>query len=451
MHAISSAATESSQGDARAAESLSTEAASSANQPRGALAGGAAVLSLTLCVMVLIASEFMPVSLLTPIAAELGISEGRAGQAIAISGVFAVITSLLIAAATARRDRRTVLLSLTLVTIASGVCVAAAPNYTVFMIGRAMLGVAIGGFWSMSTATIMRLVPADRVPGALAALNGGNALAATVAAPLGSFAGSIIGWRGAFLCVVPVALATFVWQYASLPSMRPLAHAASTNPFRLLRRRPVAYGMPAVMLLFMGQFALFTYLRPFLETVPKVGVSTLSLMLLGIGLAGLLGNALIGPFMAGRLRRVLTLIPLAMAAMALALVGTGGSVWAVAAVLVAWGLVSTPAPVAWGTWLTKTLPDEPEAGGGLMVATIQFAITLGASLGGVAFDAKGYQLTFAMSAGLLVAAACLASQAVARSRRERTVRWLASTIAGTWRGRRRMSARVAHGAPCRES
>ena len=56
-----------------------------------------AVLSMALCVAVLIASEFMPVSLLTPIAADLGISEGRAGQAISVSGLFAVVTSLSIA------------------------------------------------------------------------------------------------------------------------------------------------------------------------------------------------------------------------------------------------------------------------------------------------------------------------------------------------------------------
>jgi predicted MFS family arabinose efflux permease len=366
---------------------------------------------MTLCVMVLIASEFMPVSLLTPIAGDLAITEGRAGQAISISGVFAVITSLLIASATARLDRRTVLLSLTLVTITSGVLVAAAPTYALFMVGRALLGVAIGGFWSMSTATIMRLVPADRVPGALAVLNGGNALAATVAAPLGSFTGSLIGWRGAFFCVVPLALAALIWQFVSLPAMRPTAAAASTNAFILLRRAPVAYGMAAIMLLFMGQFALFTYLRPFLETVTKVDVSTLSLILLGIGLAGLVGNTLIGPLLATRLSMVLMCIPLAMAGIALALMAGGGSVWTVAALLVAWGLVSTPAPVGWGTWLTRTLPDNAEAGGGLMVATIQLAITLGASLGGLAFDARGYQSTFVLSAIVLGAGALLAHKA----------------------------------------
>lgn len=370
---------------------------------------------MTLCVMVLIASEFMPVSLLTPIASDLGITEGQAGQAIAVCGVFAVLTSLFIAAAAARFDRRAVLLCLTLVTIVSGACVAAAQNYGAFMVGRALLGVAIGGFWSMSTATIMRLVPADRVTGALAVLNGGNALAATVAAPLGSFAGSLIGWRGAFFCVVPVAVATLLWQVASLPSMRPSRGAASTNALGLLRRPPVAYGMAAMVLLFMGQFALFTYLRPFLETVTHVNVSELSLLLLGIGIAGLVGNALIGRLVARDLRRVVAAIPFAMAAIAVALMAYGASLWMVAALLVAWGLVSTPAPVAWSTWLTRTMPDDAEAGGGLMVASIQCAITLGAALGGVAFDATGYQSTFALSAVVLGAGALVASRATGRA------------------------------------
>ncbi|PYP78767.1 MAG: MFS transporter, partial [Gemmatimonadetes bacterium] len=47
-------------------------------------AGWGAVFALSLCVATLIASEFMPVSLLTPIAADLHVTEGQAGQAIAV-------------------------------------------------------------------------------------------------------------------------------------------------------------------------------------------------------------------------------------------------------------------------------------------------------------------------------------------------------------------------------
>lgn len=146
-----------------------------------------AVLAMSLAAFALVASEFMPVSLLTPIAVDLQITEGQAGQGISISGFFALITSLLIASVAARIDRKKLLLSLIIVMVISGTVVAIAHDYRMFMAGRALIGVAIGGFWSLSAATAMRLVPNERVPRALAIVNGGNALATVIAAPWGVF------------------------------------------------------------------------------------------------------------------------------------------------------------------------------------------------------------------------------------------------------------------------
>jgi cyanate permease len=108
-----------------------------------------AVGSMALCVAMLIASEFMPVSLLTPIAHDLGASEGMAGQAVSISGLFAVATSLFIATIAGRFDRRHVLMGLTALMLSSLILIAIAPNFLVLMVARALLGIVIGGFWSL--------------------------------------------------------------------------------------------------------------------------------------------------------------------------------------------------------------------------------------------------------------------------------------------------------------
>ncbi|WP_082478396.1 MFS transporter [Rhizobium sp. Leaf386] len=370
-------------------------------------ANWSAVVGMSLCVFVLIASEFLPVSLLTPIAQDLDLSDGQAGQAISVSGIFAVATSLFISFFSRGLDRKSVLLSLTALMCASGAIVALAPNYTTLMVGRALLGIVIGGFWSMSTATIMRLVPATSVPRALAFLNGGNALAATIAAPLGSFLGGLIGWRGAFFCVVPLAVAAACWLAFSLPRMQGGSASGATATLRLLGRPAVAMAMGAVFFLFMGQFALFTYLRPFLETVTHVDVTTLSLLLLIVGIAGFAGTMCIGQLINRSLFAVLVLAPLCMALIAMALSLLGGWFFATAVLLGLWGL-ATSGPVGWGVWLTRYLPRDAETGGGLMVATIQLAITLGATIGGILFDALGYRATFFTSAGILAVGALLA-------------------------------------------
>ena len=363
-----------------------------------------AVGSMAMCASMLIASEFMPVSLLTPIAADLGATEGMAGQAISISGLFAVVTSLFIATLAGRFDRRHVLMALTGVMLASLVLIAGAPNFTVLMAARALLGITVGGFWALATATVMRLVPAHALPKALGILYTGNAVAAAVAAPIGSYLGDIIGWRGVFWVFVPVVMANLVWQWASLPSMPPQAANPVGKVLALLKRRHVAFAMLAVMLTFAGAFSTFTYFRPFLEAYTRVTVSQLSLVLLGLGAAGFAGTYVGSALLGRHLYSLMRLLPLALGAVTVALLAVGHELWAVAAMMVIWGGVNSAIPVSWSTWLTQGIREEPESGGGLMVAAIQLAIMLGAAFGGLLLDHVSMAATFAGGTALLVVA-----------------------------------------------
>lgn len=371
-----------------------------------------AVRAMSLCAMVLIAAEFLPVSLLTPMAADLAITEGQAGQTIAISGFFALLTSLLLTSVIGNTDRRYLLLFFTALLALSAALVALSSNVFLILCGRALLGICIGGFWSMSAAVVMRLVPENAIPKALAILNGGNALAMTIAAPLGSFLGGIIGWRGAFFCIVPIALSAFIWQWYSVPSLptQPvrLQQKSANNVFMLLTRWPVVLGMLSVLLFFIGQFALFTYLRPFLEIVTGVDVGQLSLLLLVMGFCGLIGTLVVGQLLKKWLYSILIATPFFMMLTALALILLGASLVATFMLIALWGFFATAAPVAWWTWLSKTLADSAEAGGGLMVAVIQLAITLGAATGGWVFDAYGIASSFSLSAVILFSASLMA-------------------------------------------
>jgi len=383
-------------------------------RPEGVTTPWGIVVCMSLTMFVLIASEFMPVALLTPIAEELGIAEGQAGQAIAFSGFFAVITSLFGNSLLARFDRRTIMLFYTAVLVASGVAVTFAPNYLVFMFGRALIGMAIGGYISLTTAILARIVPGPDLPKALAMLQGGSALASVLAQPMGSLVGGMIGWRGAFFIVVPLGIIAFVWQAMALPKVPANSAVSVGQTFGLLRDRVFAVGMAAMTLFFVGQFAVSTYLRPFLEFVVNLDVNGLSLVFLGIGLAGLAGTSVIGFFLRSHLTVVLIGFPAVLAVIALALIGFGPFAFLAAALLLLWGLLTTPIPVAWSTWMTRVIPDRLEAGGGLQVALIQFAITFGAFSGGLLYDHAGWWSPFIFSALTFLASALIAV-AVTRS------------------------------------
>ena len=107
----------------------------------------------------LVGAELLPISLLSPMAADLQVSPGMAGQAISVTSIAGVIASLFAAIASRRLDRRLVLMVFTLLFIASNVIVGMASSYPMLLAGRLLLGLALGGFWSMAAAISMRLVP----------------------------------------------------------------------------------------------------------------------------------------------------------------------------------------------------------------------------------------------------------------------------------------------------
>lgn len=367
-----------------------------------------AVVAMALCSFVLVASEFMPVSLLTPIAGGLQLTEGQAGLAIAISGLFAMLSALAIGRMIGSADRRHVLLAMMAILVASGLLVGFATSAAMFIGGRALLGLAIGGFWSMSAAIAMRLVPSAAVPKALAVINGGTAFATVIGAPAGSLAGSLIGWRGAMLCVVPLSIAATVWLMLSLPRLPRGAASSGAGILSLLRRRSALIGFVACAMAFAGQFSLYTYIRPFLEQVTRVGVGTLTMLLLLIGTAGLAGTALAPRLIGRHLHVLLAAIPAVMAIVAVLLAVFGTSVVTVAVLLAVWGLASTAAPVVWWTWVTRATPEDPEAGGGFVVAIVQFSIIAGALIGGAIYDAFGPTIEFLSCAAILLVAVPLA-------------------------------------------
>ncbi len=170
-------------------------------QGPGEHAHWSAVFSLFMGVTSLIAAEFIPVSLLSPIAQELAITEGMARQTVTVVGVFAVITSLLLAPLTRSIDRRHILLVFSALLVVSNLIVAMAPGFAILLAGRAILGICVGGFWSMASAVTLQLVPSKDVPRALSIVYAGVSVATIISLPVASWLGHQIGWRNVFFLV----------------------------------------------------------------------------------------------------------------------------------------------------------------------------------------------------------------------------------------------------------
>ncbi|BDW88651.1 MFS transporter [Thalassospira tepidiphila] len=370
-------------------------------------AAWAAVISMTLGVFGLVTAEFLPVSLLTPMADDLRITEGMAGQAMSATAVMALITSLLTATVTRKIDRRYVLLGFSVLLIAANIMIAQAPNYAILLAGRVLLGVALGGFWTMSAAIIMRLVPEKNVPRALAILFSGVSAATVFAAPLGSYLGDVIGWRNVFMLASLLGVLALVVQFATLPKMPPRGRATLRTLIEVINRPRMKFGLFSLVLIITGHFALFTYVRPFLENVSGVTTAGVSGILLGFGVANFIGTYVGGALIARSLRMTIALMPMIMGLAGVGMVAIDGAVAPTTVLVAIWGMAFGGVPVAWSTWITRTVPDEAESGGGLLVAGFQLAIATGAAVGGLVFDTSGALGVFTIAGFLLLAASII--------------------------------------------
>ncbi|WP_434665305.1 purine ribonucleoside efflux pump NepI [Klebsiella sp. B345] len=361
-----------------------------------------AVFAVAFCVACLITVEFLPVSLLTPMAQDLGISEGVAGQSVTTTAFVAMFSSLFITSIIRSTDRRYVVILFSVLLTLSCLLVSFANSFTLLLLGRACLGLALGGFWAMSASLTMRLVPMRVVPKALSIIFGAVSIALVIAAPLGSFLGGIIGWRNVFNAAAVMGVVCTIWVIKALPSLPGESPSQQQNMFGLLKRPGVMAGMCAIFMAFAGQFSFFTYIRPVFMNLAGFDVSGLTLVLLSFGIASFVGTSLSSVLLKRSVKAALAIAPVVLAVSAAVLVLWGESKIVASTVAIIWGLAFALIPVGWSTWITRSLADQAEKAGSIQVAVIQLANTCGAAVGGVALDHLGLLSPLMISGALML-------------------------------------------------
>lgn len=350
----------------------------------------AAVTSLTFGVFGLVTAEFLPASLLTPMAADVGVSVGAAGQAVTATAVVGAIAGLAAAIVTRGIDRRIVIWSLTGLLIVSSIIAAVATNLPTLLFARVLLGIGLGAFWSMVAATAMRLVPPRALPKAMSLIFAGVSLATVSAAPIGAYLGNVVGWRFVFWLSALVGVATLVVQIAVLPRLPARGSPDIRTLFRLLGQPSIALVLAGIVVVISGHFAGFTYIRPFLEQIPRLSVEAISFVLLAYGVGGFFGNFAGGAITARSAKASVIFGAFLIALVGVSLLFVGASPLASAIAVGLWGFAFGALPVGFQTWLVRVAPeDEAESAGGLIVAAFQIAIASGAVFGGLLVDGFG--------------------------------------------------------------
>ncbi|SEC96482.1 Predicted arabinose efflux permease, MFS family [Amycolatopsis tolypomycina] len=371
-----------------------------------------AVFAVTVGIFAIVTTEILPIGLLTPIAAGFGVSAGTAVWTMTVPGFVAAVAAPVVTVAAGRLDRRLVLGGLLVLLALAGFLAAAAPAFWVLLAARFLVGVVIGGFWSIGAGLAPRLVGTAAAARATSVIFAAVPLGSVLGVPLGTLVGQLAGWRTAFGVLGVLSLGTAAALVALAPPLPPEAATRLNVLSGLLRRRGVRSGLLVTFLVVLAHFGTYTYVTPLLRDVVRPEV--LSGYLLAYGAAGIVGT-----FLAGRYRAGFALAAAVIAAAASVLPHTGpiGAL----VTLVAWGVAYGAVPVYSQAWFAREAPDAPEAATVLFTASFQATISAGALAGGLVVDAVSVPAVMTCG-GVAAAVAALGILGAGRRSPERAFR-----------------------------
>ena len=355
--------------------------------PQTTLKSWFALLSVAIGAFALVTSEFLPVGLLSDIAADLHISVGTAGLMVTAPGVLAAIAAPLVTVGVGKIDRRYILWALTLLMIISNLIATFSSNFAVLLIGRLLLGLGIGGFWSIAVALSGRLAPPGVSMGrASSVIFTGVTLATVLGVPLGAWIGNLMGWRAAFAITGLLGTLVLIGQLLMLPKL-PTTTAVKMRDLPVLFQHKYArIGLLGIVLLVLAHFTTYTYVTPFLRNDAGMDGNLVSSLLFIFGVAGVVGNLAAGWATSRDIRKsfmaVVTLMGLAMVLFPLFAGHLTGAVLTIGL----WGLAFGAMPTCANMWMFAAVPEAMEGGAAILVSTFQVGIAIGSLLGGGIVD-----------------------------------------------------------------
>lgn len=383
---------------------------SSLNAPKSVPSEGswASVVAVSLGAFVLVSSQCAPIGLLSQVANDLKITEGEAGLLITFPGVMAAIAAPISISLFGKVNRRFILCGLLLALSLSNFVVAISTSIFPVLLARALLGVSLGGFWTIATSVGSRLRPSQQTLRATSIIYSGISMGTVAGVPASTLLGDWLGWRATFSLWGLFGFFALVGLLRTLPSLPPLPRLAVNGISSLIRLPKLRIGLVYIVLMLVAHFSAYTFVAPFLYESAAITGSLLSAFLLAYGIAGFAGNWLGGWYAGKNLTKAIAIAATGMT-LSLALLMLSNSNGISLLGIVGWGMFFGALPITTQLYVFNAAPNQKENIAAISVSIGQVSIAVGAFTGGLAVDY--YDVTGAILLGVALALALAAMAA----------------------------------------
>ncbi|QWT18809.1 MFS transporter [Bacillus sp. NP157] len=377
------------------------------------------LLALAVAAFAIGTTEFVIMGLLPEVASDLHVGIPAAGMLVSGYALGVAVGAPLLAALTAKLERKRALLLLMGLFIVGNALCAVAWNYDVLMVARVVAAFCHGSFFGIGAVVAAHLVPASQRARAIALMFAGLTLANVLGVPFGTFLGQWAGWRSTFWAVTVLGVLAALAVARFVPALPNLKAPHMGRELRVLREPQVLIALGMTVLGFGGVFTVFTYIAPILQDVSHVSPRWTGAVLVLFGLGTTIGNMLGGRLADWRLMPSLVGILVVLALLMALFAWTMHDTVAAIVTIFVWGVASFATVAPLQSRVVHVAGDAPNLASTLNIAAFNLGNAGGAWLGG-AIIAAGHALPMVSLAGAAVTVAGLvatmASSALERRR-----------------------------------
>jgi predicted MFS family arabinose efflux permease len=215
-----------------------------------------------------------------------------AAQLITAFALTVCLTAPVLAALTARFDRRRLLVGVQLLFAAGHLASAFVSGLHELMVLRVLSSVGAALYTAQAATAAALLVPAERRGGAIVFVFMGWSIASVVGMPVGAYVAETLGWRAGFALVAAGALIAAAALQFSLPAGLRVTRIGREMWAALLRNARLLLTVTVTAIQAAAQFTLLSFLVPSIKVLFAASPGTVSAMLAVLGVMGVAGNVL---------------------------------------------------------------------------------------------------------------------------------------------------------------
>lgn len=328
-------------------------------------------------------TEYIPIALLSDIGTSFSMPVDKVGIMMTVYAWIVALVSLPLMLATAKIERKRLLVGVFTLFVASHILSAVATGFGVLLIARTGVAFAHAIFWSITASLVVRLAAKDKRTKALGLLATGSALAAVLGLPIGRLVGQYLGWRASFALIGALALICLVTLWKILPNL-PSRNVGNIKSLPdILKNTPLLLVYLMIMLIVTAHFTAYSYIEPFMLNVVNFSANFATWILLMFGLAGIVASILFGRYYERMERSFLWLAMMAIALglSTLFLFSDMSALWVINAFL--WGIGATTISLVLQIQVLRLAPKATDVAMSIFSGVFNIGIGGGALLGGI--------------------------------------------------------------------